>query len=257
MIGSLFASKSFLDPDLDAWCLEGWAWLMRNLGGMEKLARTPLVAPTRAFFPPSEATGHARAQHIFDCVRTAMGMDDWNCLLEPFERRPAVQVSEFVIVPEVAAPAGTFRVEEGVVTISYASDLVGQPGQLVATFAHELAHYLVATIDEPWPGGPQAHELITELAVAYAGFGVFAANAAMDFAQHGDAFSQGWEARRSGYFSERTWSFALAIFLCLKALPIEAAADAKLKAGLVKTTRNAMAFLNRKPGRLASLRAVP
>lgn len=256
MIGALFGSKHFLDADLDAWCLDGWSWLARNLGGMDRLADTPLVAPTRQFFPPSN-TRHDRAPHVFECVRTIMGMEEWVCVLEPFERRPSAQISEFVIVPGADAPLGTFRVEGGEVVISYAADLAEHPAQLIPTLAHELAHYLVATVEEPWPGGEEAHELITELAVAYAGFGVFAANAAMDFSQHGDAFSQGWRVSRSGYFSERTWAFSLAIFLSLKGLSHEDAAAAKLKPGLVKTTKDAMTFLARRPELLAPLRAIP
>ena len=61
MFGKLFGGGRFLDEDLEDWQLETWAWLMRHLGGMAHLAGTPLVLPTKDFFPPSGAEGHDKA----------------------------------------------------------------------------------------------------------------------------------------------------------------------------------------------------
>jgi hypothetical protein len=45
-----------------------------------------------------------------------------------------------------SSPHGTFQAtEENEVIITYNPSLASQPIQLVATFAHELAHYLTAT----------------------------------------------------------------------------------------------------------------
>ncbi len=79
-----------------------------------------------------------------------------------------------------------------------------------STLAHELSHYLLATVHAPIPGGNDLNELATEFTVAYCGFGVFGANAAFTFEQHQDNFGQGWSSSRSGYFSERTWAFTIA-----------------------------------------------
>ena len=61
------------------------------------------------------------------------------------------------------------------------------------------------------PGGREAHELTTELCVAYSGFAVFGANAAFQFepVSRTPAVRAG-SSQRHGYFSERTWAFALA-----------------------------------------------
>lgn len=66
--------------------------------------------------------------------------------------------------------------------ITYNPLLASQPEQMVATFTHELAHYLTATASEPPPGG--------------------------------------WESSRNGYLSEAEHAYALAIFLGLKKIPI-------------------------------------
>jgi hypothetical protein len=163
-------------------------------------------------------------------------------------------MGEFWYLQTTGQPSGTFQAAENRAIISYATDLIGRPRELVAVFAHELSHFRLATLREPAPGGAAAHELTTELAVAFSGFAVFAANAAFDFRHHGDAFSQGWSARRSGYFSERTWAFALAIFLSLKGAP--GAASAALKPNIAQLVDAADRYLKRKPSLLQPLRDI-
>jgi hypothetical protein len=239
----LFGKSRFLDADVEDWCLETWAWLMVNLGGMERLKRTPLVIPTREFFPPTEAEGHERALYIFGLIKSLMGVADWPCELEAYDRPEADQRVGLVAQVRVGgAPSGTFRVQNGKAIISYASDLVRQPRQLIATLAHELAHYLLATVKAPIPGGEDLHELTTELTVAYAGFGVFGANAAFYFEQHQDSFGQGWRSGRSGYFSEPTWAFAIALFAALKDVEVP---QTQLKESVALLTKRAGRYLTR------------
>lgn len=253
MFGGLFGKSSFLGDDLEPWCLETWAWFMRNLGGVDRLKSTRLVTPSREFFPPSDAKGHQRALHVFGCVKAMMGMEDWDCVLEPYNRREAnAQVGEYWFLRTRSAPNGTFQIKDGTVRIGYASDLVGKPADLVGALAHELCHYRLAAIQEPSPGGPETHELDTDLAVAYSGLGVFGANRAFDFEQHGDAFGQGWRSQRNGYLSERTWAFGLGLFLALKEEPD--AASRWLKPGIAAQVAKAGRYLRRRTDILGPLR---
>jgi hypothetical protein len=252
----LFARSTFLETELEAWSLQTWAWLMRALGGMARLQRTPLVLANKDFFPPTETAGAERGRYLFDRVRHWMGIGDWPCGLESYERPPTVaRLGDLAMVKGPSAPAGTFRVADGGPVISYAIDLVDQPRVLIATLAHELAHYMVAhaLMKGPPPGGLDAHELTTELCVAYSGFAVFGANAAFEFGQFQDGALQGWSSQRRGYFSERSWAFGLAVFLSLKGQ--EAPANV-LKASVADLTKTAARYLKRNPGLLEPLRAI-
>lgn len=258
MFGGLLGKGLFLDRDLEDWTFETWAWLMSELGGMAQIGRTQLVLPTRDFFPPTEAAGHAKAEHVFACVKDAMAMGAWECQLVASERRAShQQVAQFNFVQNRQDPSGTFRVEGNQAIITYAADLTDKPHALVPTLAHELAHYLLRTAKHAPPGGWEAEELATELAVAYAGFGVFAANNAFLFEQHGDAFGQGWRSQRNGYLSERSWALANAIFLALKDdETLWAEADKRLKPTIAEMVRQARKYLKRKPELLAPLREI-
>ena len=256
MFGVLFGKSWFLDSDLEPWCLDTWAWFMRNIGGMERLKATSLATPSRDFFPPSDTTGDARAEHIFEYVKRAMGMETWPCVLEPYDRREAnAQVGEFWFLRSGSAPNGAFQYDHtGAVMIRYARDLLADPAHLIGTLAHELCHFRLSRIEEPSPGGDLTVELDTDLAVAFMGFGVFGANRAFFFEQHGDAFGQGWRSQRNGYLSEKTWAFALALFLKLKGEPD--AAKPWLKPTIAGDVARAIKYLNRNPETLAALRAI-
>jgi hypothetical protein len=255
MLGGLFGKATFLGEDLEPWCLETWAWLMRNLGGMERLRELILVTPTRDYFPPTEAVGDERGAHVFEHVKLAMGLAEWPCVLELYHRREAnARVDELLVLQGRGAPNGTFHWSEDGAVVRYARDLIDHPSQLVATMAHELCHYLLATIAEPSPGGAETHELDTDLTVAYLGLGIFGGNGAFEFKQYRDTYSQGWSSRRSGYISERTWAFALALFLRLRDQP--GAAQPWLKPGLAAEVAKADRYLVKHDELLAPLRAL-
>jgi len=250
----LFGKSRFLDPDVEDWMLEAWAWLMTNLGGMARLSQAPLVAATRDYFPPTETEGHARALYVLERVKLLMGLPQRPCELQPFDRLEAHQrVGLYAVLERRGSANGTFRIEDGRVIISYAAELADQPRQLVATLAHELGHYQIATVRKPLPGGARLHELLTDLSVAYNGFGLFGANAAFRFEQHQDTFGQGWSAQRNGYFSEPSWAFAIALFTALSG---EEVPRGQLKASVATLTRRASRYLQRNPALIEPLRAI-
>ncbi len=252
----LFGKSTFLEKELEAWSLETWAWLMRSLGGMRRLERTPLVLANKDFFPPTDTEGAERGRYIFDAVSRWMGIGDWACTLESYDRAPAnAHLGGLAMVKGPSAPNGTFSIVDGQPVVSYALDLVDQPRVLIATLAHELSHYMIA---HAWtrgasPGGADAHELATELCVAYSGFAVFGANAAFEFGQFQGAGTQGWSSQRRGYFSERSWAFALAVFLALKDAPAPAGV---LKPSVADLADKAARYLTRNPGLLEPLREI-
>ncbi len=139
----LFGAGRFLEAHVEDWVLETWAWLLTEFGGMDRLRRAPLVLPIRDFFPPTQTTGHARALYLFEQVKRWSGLAEWPCELEAFDRPVGGRVAHVGAIKRGGAANGTFRTTENRAIISYASDLVSQPERLIATFAHELAHYLL------------------------------------------------------------------------------------------------------------------
>ena len=251
MLKGLFGPRTFLEVGLEEWCLEAWAWIARDLGENSGVPRGPLGLANTTFFPATTTEGEARAAYLFERVKDLMGMSDWACELQPRKRPPpGARVGEFWVLNS-NAPHGTFQRVDGRAVISYAVDLIQDPRHLIAVFAHELAHFRLAAFAEYAPGGLAVHELLTELAVAYFGFGVFAANAAFSFSQHGDTFSQGWRSQHSGYFSERTWAFALALFLALRGE--QGAAKSVLKPSVATMTQKAELYFERRPNLVSSL----
>ncbi len=257
MFGGLFTKKGFLDPEDEAWHLESWAWLLRHLGGISALRRRPLVRATASYFPPSSESGHARAEHIFSCVKKLAGISDWPCILVEQPKRPEPKVAELGLlkVEKSHLPLGSFSVSEGTVTITYDPDSLKNPVVLVATLAHELAHYLLATIQEEPPGGEDMHEYLTDLATVCLGFGLFGANSAFNFSQHTGVLSQGWRTSSRGYLRERDWAFALAVFLVLRN---ENAVDIRreLKPHLYDDMRSGLKYLESNPVLLDAHRAI-
>jgi hypothetical protein len=73
---------------------------------------------------------------------------------------------------------------------------------LVATFAHELAHYRMADFPEPPPGGVEVKEPATDLAAVFMGFGLFMANSRFSFSHFADGQTSGWRWRHQGYITD-------------------------------------------------------
>ena len=239
-------SSAFLDRDDEEWQLETWRWLLERLGGLGDLTRSPFIVPSRAFFPPTDAVGDERVAHVFESVKRHSRMPDYECRLMAQPRRPEAQVAPFTILKPVEGhlPLGTFRVDGNGALITYDPEMVDQPVKLIATLAHELAHYRLNLLGELPPGGEANLEFATDLTTVYLGFGLFGASSAFQFQQHGDAFSQGWRWSRQGYLAEREWLFALAVFFQLRGEAVDAA-KLYLKPAQFKDLSRAAAYLRR------------
>jgi hypothetical protein len=183
--------KPFLDAARREWQFDAFAWLLRGCGGLPRFADTPLVLPIEEHFPDRGMKGHAAAAALFRRVRDHAGMADWPCVVEP---RGATGLAP--------APAGDERLRQ----IHYSADDI-QPGRLVAHFAHELARYLVESLDEAPPGGDSLYAPAVDLAAVFMGFGVFMANSSAEGAR--------WD------LNEGELLHALAMFCLLRKLPEE------------------------------------
>jgi hypothetical protein len=224
---SLFAPKLPIDADELEWQLATFKWLGREFG---PAGNAPLVLPTPQTFPPTRRQGHGRIEDLFAAVKAAAGLADWPCELRPGAGERPAQVGTGLLLRHLGAPppCGTFMVEgeDGArrVVITYNPSLAGDTTAMIATFAHELGHYLMSTAKTAPPGGWELHELHTDIAAVYLGFGVFLANSARTFSQFQSAGEMGWSSRSQGYLSEGALVTATAIFSRLAGRdPLEAA----------------------------------
>jgi hypothetical protein len=209
---SFFKSKPLLSQSDIEFQVATFKWLLKNFGGDDFYKTTKLVLPTKDYFPSKVNSPEGAASETFEAVKKHAGLENWICKLEIQE-----EDADPVVAPTLAiqnaptSPYGTFQAtEENEVVITYNPALASQPTQLVATFAHELAHYLTATSKEEPPGGWENWEFATDIAATFLGFGVFMANSAFSFSQYTNSDSQGWKSSRNGYLSESEHIYALA-----------------------------------------------
>lgn len=209
-------SKFPIDDDEADWLLACFAWAAAEFGGVEDLPNRMVILPDETFYPPSRLTGHDRAVELFDQTRRHAGMSDWPCELRAgaSDRERSIATGH-ALRHHSRQPLGTFGYENGHYVITYNPTSLAYPQTLVATLAHELAHYLIHTAQRRAPGGAALAEHATDLGAVFLGFGVFMANSAKTFRQFQSASEQGWEMSAAGYLSENALVTALAMYVRL------------------------------------------
>lgn len=215
-----FKSKPILQEDDELFQVETYRWLLTHFGGTHFYEDTQLILPTEEYFPSKVNSPDEAAQETFEQVKKYAGLEKWPCILQKQEEDPNLIVGETLLVQNVEHnPHGTFSVnEKNEAIITYNPKLVTSPTQMVATFAHELAHFLTSTSPEPPPGGWDNWEFATDIAATFLGFGIFQANSVFNFKQFSGVGSHGWQTTGGGYLSESEHSYSLAIFLILKGI---------------------------------------
>lgn len=211
----LFRPKCPVDAEEWEWLLAGFKWLDREFPDLAQ-GRT-LALPDRNCFPPLVSEGPERGKELLGQVQALAGMADWPVELIPVNPPRRGAINAVAALQSGSGACGTFRfarTAEGlpIAEIRYTVDQIDKPVGLVATFAHELAHYLLHTRTNPIPGGDPVEELFTDLTAVWLGFGIFLGNSAR-YAGHIDEgggrgwFVSGWQ----GYLGERMLITALAL----------------------------------------------
>lgn len=204
-----------LDEEDHRFLMDTYTWLLRNFGGDIFYRQTSLILPTNAFFPELFDSREVTAETVFHYVQKYAGMKEWPCQLKALTDEPALKTTSSNTITQT--PLGTFSAKEsGKAIITYNPSLLLRPTQLVATFAHELAHYLTGGCTEPPPGGWENWEAVTDITTVFMGFGVFMTNSVFTFRECTDGESYGCCSSHSGYVSEEMLAFALGIFVKLK-----------------------------------------
>lgn len=201
------------------WLHRHFVWLEQNLPRRTDEAESSLILPTRDYYPQVNTRDHTFAQAVFETTRGFMGLADWPCQLVPQSDEEREAAAVFARGPasmemNYSGAAGTFSVGDEV-KITYSPSLLADPPGLVATLAHELCHYLMATVKTEPPAGWSEHEPLTDLAAVHEGFGVFLCNSAFHFSQWSTSTHGGWRTGKRGYLNEAELGFSLGIF-CIR-----------------------------------------
>ena len=217
---SFFRKRPLIEEDTSNWIIVAFEWALKNYGSDIFHNETILVTPSSKHFPEKMNSLDEMVKYTFEQVRKYAGMENWPCRLEAQEDDINPVVAPTIVLKGApSGPAGTFQYSDEAV-ITYNTKLINRPESLVATFAHELAHYLSGVVKEPPPGGEEYWEHATDLTAIFLGFGVFLANSAFTFEQYTSVGSQGWSSSRQGYMTEQEIVYALAIFCVLKDIPV-------------------------------------
>ena len=244
MLG-LFRSRLPIDRDEYDWLLAVFAWLVQTVDRDRAYRTARTILPTRDFFPPSRLEGHDRAIELFEQVRAHAGMQGWPCQLVAGEAERETRIAPgHALKHDYSPPGGTFSHDGTSYVITYNPSALWRPADLVATFAHELSHYLIHADGSLPPGGEELEEHATDVAAVFLGFGIFMANGAKNFMQFQNEAESGWEMRRQGYLSEEALTAALAMFVRMAGEDADAA-EAELKDYLRSVFRATLRVLDR------------
>lgn len=253
---NLFGPKRPLGAAEWEWQLAAFRWLLDEFGGIEEHRSGILATPDGDCFPDSRLAGDARAAELLAQIMGIAGIGDWPVRLVMDDGEPNFRpVSQMhAVVPETGKAMGTFQgVDDGkggwIAEIVASRQLLGDEAALVATLAHEVAHYFLCGTNRPMPGGEDCHELLTDLTAVALGFGIFLGNNAR-YAYHtpGELGTQygGWfMAGAQGYLSERALMSALAISETLAGRDPMAAAP-YLKPHLASDLRDAARYAGKR-----------
>ncbi len=209
--------KPLLSDDRFFFQIDTYKWLLQNFDSNYFYGKCPLILPTEEFFPEIAQGEKIKVNDLFEQVKDYAGMDSWECNLLAQDDDFEDLISKELFLGEAgSSPLGTFSIDEGKPLITYNPELRKKPDNLIATFAHELAHLLIAGCEVEPPDGWENEELVTDLAAIFMGFGLFIANSSFQHGHFSNGQDTGWKSQKSGYLAEHEASFALAIFLKLK-----------------------------------------
>ncbi|WP_051367828.1 hypothetical protein [Hamadaea tsunoensis] len=208
----LFPARCPVRPQEQVWIEESLDWLVREFG--EPALRGQLILPTDDFFPGTYTGSVDDLRRVVEFVRRRMGVDPTTFaveLSEPDDPAPGLPGA----YRTSRSAAGEYRIQNGLGVISIDIRQLARPMALVATIAHEFCHHRLLGEGRIAPDR-RDHEPLTDLATIFFGFGIFAANAALQFG----AGSSGWQASRLGYLTEPMFGYGLAYHAHLRDDPV-------------------------------------
>jgi hypothetical protein len=235
--------KPTISEDDVEWQLAAWEWLLDNLGGLSALKAFPSRYPRHADFPKSGLSGHEHVAFMLTYLCGLLGLDVLAYELRRQSEAIDPHLGHLAIVENAPQdPGGTYRTDGNRQVITYHPAIVHDLEQLIAVLVHELCHSILFAIPTRPLDWAENEEFVTDLAVAFFGFGVFGGNQSFQFSQFRDDASgtQGWSTRRLGYLTQNEWGFALALRAALTGddmAPLQKYASGGLLANVARNRR--------------------
>jgi hypothetical protein len=211
---SWFSPSCPADPEEKALVEHGFTRL-KDLLGAERMIEATMVEPTRRFFPNDYDASEDAAMEVFELVRSHMAIEAGSvsfALWFEQDDEPADYPSGASTEPTLTqGVAGRYAQVDGRDWVIVNRRQLADPGSLVATIAHELAHVILLGKERISKDEPHM-EALTDLAAIYLGLGIFTANSLLRVEGWIDGLTEGWRVQRKGYISPEMAGWALSLF---------------------------------------------
>lgn len=216
VLASIFSWKQNDEPPItvnDKKWVEQSLLFLTTLFEPVYLKSLPTITPERQYFDRDFDGSEKDAEFILERLTALMNIDAWEIELMFYSNSPT-KFSEGLTATPQEKLKGSWKSSAG----KYINNGLGHkeiwieleeltdPTSLIATMAHELAHYKLLgeyRMDEN-------NELLTDLTVVALGFGIFTGNSYFKFGQWTGTTHQGWRMKKRGYLPEQVIAYAMA-----------------------------------------------
>lgn len=191
--------KIWIDEDLN--------WLKAEFGEAH-FGEIQTVRPSKEFYDRDFDGTEKDAEFILERTMELMHIREVDIRLDYFSNSP-IEMADGTILSTPAdlsgrwdGASGMYKQSKKGVIISIETGQLKNPSSLIATIAHELAHFILLgekRIEEN-------DEILTDLTAIVYGFGIFIGNARFQFSAEGF----GWQTSSQGYLPEQIIAYAMA-----------------------------------------------
>lgn len=193
------------------WVEDGLLLLSSNFG-KDYFRNITTILPNRRFYDCEFRGTEDDAQFVLEQTKVYMDIENVDFKLVFFSDEP-VYMDDGTLLTSPADLYGKWKSASGVYeeskdgTIIYIKQsLLKDPVSLIATMAHELAHYILLG-----EGRMETNdEYLTDLVALSYGFGIFLGNTRFNFGRFSNVQGQGWEMSSQGYLPEQVIAYTMA-----------------------------------------------
>ncbi|MGZ4001443.1 MAG: hypothetical protein ACXVIY_12465 [Mucilaginibacter sp.] len=171
------------------------------------------VTTDKEYFDNNFTGTEEDAEYVLERLISLMHIDAWEIRLMFYSNKPT-SFSEGITATPQDKLRGSWKSSSGKYVdkgLGYKEiwielEEIKDTASLIATMAHELAHYkLIGEYRME-----ENDELLTDLTALAFGFGIFMGNSYFKFSQWNGSTHQGWRMRKSGYLPEQVIAYAMA-----------------------------------------------